>query len=83
MFEIDSKYELEHEYSRQLKELEGAVDILGVGSRPDVDVNEMVVYYRVPEVSNRGKVLITNMKDNIGGFTYYFQPEQIEISGKQ
>ena len=72
MFEIDSKYVLEHEYSRQLTELEGDVDIMEVGSQPDEDVNDIVVYYKVPGVSNRGKVLITNMKDNTGVTTYYF-----------
>ena len=45
MFEIDSKYVLEHEYSRQLTELEGDVDIMMVGGQPDEDVNDIVVYY--------------------------------------
>jgi len=54
---------------------------MSVGSQPDEDVNDIVVYYRVPSISNRGKVLITNMKDNTGVTTYYFQPEQLEISG--
>ena len=72
MFEMNNKYELEHEYSRKLTELTGEVDVMQVGSRPDTDVNEIVVYYRVPEVSNRGMVLITNMKTNTGVETYYF-----------
>lgn len=82
MFEIKSNYELEHEYSRKFTDLEGAVDVMRVGTRPDDDVNDIIVYYRVPSVSNRGSVLITNMKDSTFAQTYYFQPEPLEISGK-
>ena len=83
MFEINSKYELDHEYSRKFTVEKGSVDIMQVGVRPDDDINDIIVYYRVPQVSNRGLVLITNMKTNVGVETYYFQPEQIEISGNQ
>lgn len=65
MFEMKSNYELDHEYSRKFTELTGAVDVMQVGTRPDDDVNDIIVYYRVPSVSNRGMVMITNMKDSI------------------
>ena len=81
MFEMNSDYTLEHEFSRKFTELKGAVDILGVGTQPDEDIHDIIVYFRVPEESNRGQVLITNMKDNKGVTTYYFQPDQVEISG--
>ena len=81
MFEINSKYELDHEYSRKFTVEKGSVDVMQVGVRPDDDINDIIVYYRVPQVSNRGLVLITNMKTNTGVETYYFQPEQLEISG--
>lgn len=81
MFEQDSDYTLEHEFSRKLTDIGGSVEIIGVGSRPDTDVNDIIVYYRVPTVSNRGKVLITNMKENDGVTTYYFQPEPVELQG--
>ena len=84
MFEMNSRYELEHEYSRKLTELSGSIEIMGVSTNPDEDVNEILVYYTVrASGSNRGQVLITNMKDNRGVNTYYFQPEQLEISGNQ
>ena len=72
MFEMNSNYELDHEYSRKFTELDGAVDVMRVGVRPDDDISDIIVYYRVPQVSNRGMVLITNMKTNTGVETYYF-----------
>lgn len=81
MFEMKSNYELDHEYSRKFTELEGTVEVMRVGTRPDDDVNDIIVYYKVPSISDRGMVLITNMKDNKGVTTYYFQPELLEISG--
>ena len=72
MFEIDNKYKLEHDFSRKLTGLGGAVDVMKVGARPDTDVNDIIVYYRIPQVSNRGIVAITNMKTNTGVETYYF-----------
>lgn len=83
MFEINEDYSLEHEFSRKFTELKGAVDIMRVGVQPDEDIHDIIVYYRVPEESNRGQVLITNMKDSEGVTTYYFQPDQVEISGVQ
>ena len=83
MFEMNEDYTLEHEYSRKFTELKGAVDVIGVGAQPDKDIDDIIVYYRVPEESNRGQVLITNMKDNVGVSTHYFQPDQVEISGVQ
>ena len=80
---MNDDYSLEHEYSRKFTELRGAVNVMGVGAVPDSDIDDIVVYFRVPEESNRGQVLITNMKDNVGVSTYYFQPEQVEISGVQ
>jgi len=82
-WEQKSNYRLEHEYSRKLTTLSGNVEIFGVGARPDDDINLVVVYYRIPSESGRGKVLITNMKDNTGVTTYDFMPEQIELSGNQ
>jgi len=83
MWEMSSNYKLTHEKSRKLTALDDNIEIFGVGADPDDDIHKVIVYYRQPSVSQRGKVMITDMKDNTGVTTYDVMPDQVELSGNQ
>ena len=78
---VRENHSLEHQYTRVFT-ADGDVQILGMTSKDTDDEDElwfMYVYYIETSISNRGKVMYTNMELSFEVVTLYFQEEQKAI----
>lgn len=80
-YKVDSSHELEFQYSR-IFEADGSVNVLGIRGKTTEDPDEIwtvYVFYTEYTISNRGKLLITDMKKSRELQVYYFQDTQENI----
>jgi uncharacterized protein (DUF427 family) len=80
-FLVDSSHALEHQYTR-IYEAEGSVNIMGIQTPATEDpeaIWDIYVFYVEYTISNRGKVLATNMERSREIQVFYFQADQDPI----
>ena len=71
---VKENHDLDHQYTR-IFTADGTVEILGTSSRDTTDEDELwftYVFYQETSISNRGKLMYTNMELSFEVVTYYF-----------
>lgn len=84
-YTLKENHSMVHEYSR-IFQGEGTVNIMKVGQpvyETEDDLWIMYVFYQETSLSNRGKLLYTDMETSYEVITYYFQEEQKSIDGNR